>query len=64
MGKVVIGAGGAHRVEAPIDGSSGIAIFPKSGVTYVASKGILGAEASTNTGLLLDHIQFTHAETP
>src|SRR5262245_13248156 len=64
MGKAIVRTGGAHGVEAPVDGGAGVAILPEGGVSNIGAECILGAKAAANSGLLLDDVQFAHAEAP
>ena len=64
MSKAVVRTGGAHGVEAPVDRGAGVAILPEGGMSDVGAECILSAEAAADSGLLLDDIQFAHAEAP
>src|SRR5262249_18691064 len=64
MSKAIVRTGGAHRVEAPVDSSARVSVFPEGRVSDIGAECILGAEAAADSGLLLDDVQFAHAEAP
>src|SRR5262245_25407781 len=64
MGEVIVRPGGAHGIQAPIDGGGGIAVFPEICAADVACERGLCAQAAANTRLLLQDVQLAHAAAP